>query len=150
MSEQNKTNVRRLLEEVWNKGQMQVADELIASNYKHHDSSTQEFGPGPDGEKKRATMYRNAFPDLRLSVEELIAEGETVVARWSCRGTHKGELNGIAPTNKQINVTGISVARFTNGKLSEGFVNFDALGLMQQLGAVPEIGKAKTAAASAR
>ena len=78
--------------------------------------------------------------------EDLIDEGETVVARWSCRGTHKGDLSGIAPTGKQVNMTGISIARSTNGKMSEGWVNWDALALMQQLGAVPELGKAKTAA----
>lgn len=150
MSEQNKTNVRRLFEEVWNKGQVPVVDELFAPTYTHHDSSTPDVGRGPDSEKKRLAMYRNAFPDIRFTVEDLIAEGETVVARWSCRGTHKGELNGIAPTNKQINITGVSIARFADGKISEGFVNWDALGLMQQLGAVPELGKSKAVAASSR
>ena len=80
-----------------------------------------------------------------MTVEELFAEGETVVARWSCRGTHKGELNGIAPTGKQISITGISIARFAAGKIVEGWVNWDALGLMQQLGVVAEAGKAKVA-----
>jgi steroid delta-isomerase-like uncharacterized protein len=148
MYESNKAVVRRLFEEVWNKGQLQVADELFTPNYAHHDSSTPDVGRGPESEKKRATLYRTAFPDLRLTVEDIIAEGETVVARWSCRGSHKGELNGIAPQGKQFNITGISIARFTNGKMSEGFVNWDALSLMQQLGVVPELGKAKTAAAA--
>ena len=150
MSEQNKTNVRRLFEEVWNRGHVPVADELFAPTYTHHDSSSPDQGRGPDSEKKRVALYRNAFPDIRFTVEDIIAEGETVVTRWSCRGTHKGDLNGIAPTGKQFNITGISIARFTNGKVSEGFVNWDALGLMQQLGAVPELGKSKAVAASAR
>lgn len=149
MSEQNKTNIRRLFEEVWNKGQLPVADELFAPTYTHHDSSTPDVGRGPESEKKRVTLYRNAFPDIRFTIEDMLAEGETVVARWSCRGTHKGELNGIAPTGKQFNITGISIARFTNGKMFEGYINWDALGLMQQLGVVPELGKAKAAAASA-
>src|SRR5882672_851754 len=148
MSEQNKNIVRRLFEEVWNKGQVSVADELFASNYTHHDSSTPDLGRGPESEKKRATLYRTAFPDLRLTVEDIIAEGETVVARWSCRGTHKGDLNGIAPTGKQFNVTGVSIARFTNGKMSEGFVNWDALSLMQQLGVVLDLAKSKADAAT--
>ena len=148
MSEGNKNTVRRLFEEVWNKGNLQVTDDLFTPNYSHHDSSTPDVGRGPDSEKKRATLYRTAFPDLRLTVEDIIAEGETVVARWSCRGTHKGELNGIAPTGKHVNITGISIARFTNGKMSEGFVNWDALSLMQQLGVVPELGKAKVVAAT--
>jgi predicted ester cyclase len=73
-----------------------------------------------------------------------------VVARWSCRGTHKGELNGIAATGKQFSITGVSIARFTNGKMFEGFVNWDSLELMQQLGVVPELGKPKVFAASSR
>jgi steroid delta-isomerase-like uncharacterized protein len=148
MSESNKNVVRRLFEEVWNKGNLQVTDELFTPNYAHHDASTPDAGRGPDSEKKRATLYRTAFPDMRLTIEDLIAEGETVMARWSCRGTHKGDLSGIAPTGKQFNITGVSIARFTNGKMSEGWVNWDALALMQQLGAVPELGKAKAASAA--
>ena len=147
MSEQNKTAVRRLFDELWNKGNLPVADELFAQNYSHHDSSTPEFGQGPGSEKKRATLYRTAFPDVRLTVEDIIAEGETVTARWSCKGTHRGDLNGIASTGKQFNISGISVVRFTSGKISESWVNWDALGLMQQLGVVPELAKTKAAAA---
>jgi steroid delta-isomerase-like uncharacterized protein len=148
MSEQNKTNFRRLFEEVWNQGHVPVADELFAPTYTHHDSSTPDVGRGPESEKKRVALYRNAFPDIRFTIEDIFAEGETVVARWSCHGTHKGDLNGIAPTGKQFNITGVSIARFTNGKMFEGFVNWDALGLMQQLGVVPELGKVKAVAAT--
>jgi steroid delta-isomerase-like uncharacterized protein len=145
MSDTNKNVFRRLFEEVWNKGNTQVADELFTSNYTHHDPSTPDVGRGPESEKKRATLYRSAFPDVRLTIDDIISEGETVTARWSCRGTHKGELNGIAPTGKQFTISGISIARFVNGKMMEGYVNWDALGLMQQLGVVPELGKAKAA-----
>ena len=146
MSDLNKNVVRRLFDEVWNKGHQQVADELLAPSYIHHDASTPDAGRGPEGEKKRATLYRSAFPDIRFTVEDLIAEGESVTARWSCHGTHKGELNGIAPTGRQFTISGISVVRFTNGKMIEGYVNWDALGMMQQLGVVAEVGKAKAAA----
>jgi steroid delta-isomerase-like uncharacterized protein len=146
MSEQNKTAVRRLFDELWNKGNLPVADELIAPSYIHHDASTPDVGRGPESEKKRVTLYRNAFPDLRLTIEDTIAEGETVVARWTCRGAHRGDLNGIAPTGKQFAITGVSVMRFAGGKMVEGYVNWDALGLMQQLGAVPEMAKVKAAA----
>jgi steroid delta-isomerase-like uncharacterized protein len=148
MSEANKNVVRRLFEEVWNKGSLPVADELLAPTYTHHDSSTPDVGRGPGSEKKRVTLYRTAFPDLRLTIEDIIAEGETVTARWSCRGTHRGDLNGIAPTGKQVTISGVSMARFTNGKMVEGWVNWDALGLMQQLGVAPAVGKAKVAAAA--
>jgi len=143
MSEQNKTIVRRLFEEVWNKGNQVVVDELFAPTYSHHDPSSPDLGQGPQSEKRRVTLYRTAFPDLHFKVEDVIAEGETVVARYSARGTHKGDLNGIAPTGKQINVTGMSVTRFANGKITEGWVNWDALSLMQQLGVVPELAKSK-------
>lgn len=148
MSEQNKTIVRRLFDELWNKGNLPVADELIAPTYAHHDASTPDFGRGPESEKKRATLYRTAFSDLRLKVEDMIAEGETVVARWSCRGSHKGDLNGIEATGKQFVISGVSVVRFTGAKMVEGWINWDALGLMQQLNVVPELGKAKAVAAT--
>ena len=147
MSETNKTVIRRLFEEVWNKGNLPVTDELFAPNYVHHDSSTPDVGRGPESEKKRATLYRTAFPDLRLTIEDIIAEGETVMARWSCRGTHKGDLSGIAPTGKQFNISGVTIARLANGKLAEGWVNWDAQGLMQQLGVAPELVKTKAVAA---
>ena len=151
MSEGNKNAVRRLFEEVWNKGNLPVADELFSSTYVHHDASTPDVGRGPESEKKRATLYRTAFQDFRLTIEDILAEGETVVARWSCRGTHKGDLNGIAPTGKQFAISGTSIARFASGKMVEGWINWDALGLMQQLGVVPELAKAKAmAAVSAR
>src|SRR5260370_3206226 len=114
MSEQTKTNVSRLFEEVWNKGHVQIAEELIAPTYTHHDSSSPDLGRGPESEKKRVTLYRNAFPDIRFTVEDLLAAGETVVAPWSCRTPHKGALNGIAPTNKQFNLTYVNTARVPN------------------------------------
>ena len=150
MSEANKNVVRRLFEEVWNKGNLQVTDELFASTYVHHDPSSPDLGRGPESEKKRATLYRTAFPDLRLTIEDILAEGETVMARWSCRGTHKGDLSGIAPTGKPFTISGVSIARFAGGKMVEGYVNWDALGLMQQLGVVPEFAAKAQAAAAPR
>ena len=147
MSEGNKFVFRRSFEELRNKGNLSLADELFDPNYAHHDPSTPDVGRGPEGEKKRVALYRTAFPDLRLTIEDVIAEGQTVMARWSCRGTHKGDLSGIAPTGKQITILGVSIARFTNGKMVEGWVNWDALGLMQQLGVVPELARTKAAAA---
>jgi steroid delta-isomerase-like uncharacterized protein len=147
MSENNKAIVGRLIEEVWNKGNLSLVDELFTTNYEHHDASSPDFGRGPESEKKRATLYRTAFPDLRVTIEDIIAEGETVMARWSCRGTHKGDLGGIAPTGKQVTISGVSIARFSGGKIAEGWINWDALGMMQQLGVVPELAKAKAAAA---
>ena len=150
MSEHNKAIVRRLFAELWNNGNLSVADEVFAPHYAHYDPSTPDFGRGPGSEKKRAALYRTAFPDLHLTIEDVIAEGETVMTRWSCRGTHKGDLNGIAPTGKHVTISGVTVARVSNGKIVEGYVNWDALGLMQQLGVVPQLAnRAKAIAATA-
>jgi steroid delta-isomerase-like uncharacterized protein len=146
MSEHNKAIVRRLFAELWNTGNLSVADEIFTPNYSHHDPSSPDFGRGPDSEKRRASLYRNAFPDIHLTIEDVIAEGETVMTRWSCRGTHKGELNGIAPTGKQFTISGVTVARVSNGKIAEGYVNWDALGMMQQLGVVPQLDRVMVAA----
>jgi steroid delta-isomerase-like uncharacterized protein len=148
MSEHNKAIVRRLFAELWNTGNLSMADQIFAPTYEHHDSSTPDFGRGPDSEKKRASLYRNAFPDMHLTIEDVIAEGETVMTRWSCQGTHKGDLNGIAPTGKRITINGVTIARVSAGKIVEGFVNWDALGLMQQLGVVPAPAQVKVLAAA--
>jgi steroid delta-isomerase-like uncharacterized protein len=146
MSEENKAIVRRLMEEVWTKGDLSSADQSFSANYTHHDTSTPDFGPGPEGEKKRATLYRSAFPDLQFMVEDVIAEGDTVSVRWSSQGTHRGPLSGIAPSGKKVSVSGMTLLRFAGGKIVEGWVNWDALGLLQQLDVVPSLFKAKGAA----
>jgi len=143
MSEENKTVARRWIEELWNKGNLSVADEVLAPTYVHIDPSTPDLGGGPEGEKKRVTLYRTAFPDLHLNIDDLIAESDKVVIRWTCRGTHRGELSGIAPTGKPITLTGVSLCRLANGKAVEGRVNWDALGMFQQLGIAPAFAKAK-------
>ena len=145
MSEENKAIIHRLMEEVWTNGDLSLV-ELISVNYKHHDTSTPDFGPGPEGERKRATLYRSAFPDLQFIVEDVIAEGETVSVRWTSQGTHRGPLSGIAPSGKKVSVSGITLARFAGGKMVESWVNWDALSLLQQLDVVPVLFKAKGAA----
>lgn len=145
MSDQNKGVIRRLFTELWNDGDLSVADQLFTPNYTHHDPATPDFGRGPESEKKRAALYRTAFPDLRLTIENIIAEGDTVMTRWSCHATHKGDLSGIAPTGKRVDLTGFTAARLSGGKLAEGWVNWDALGLMQQLGVVSTPVRAKAA-----
>jgi steroid delta-isomerase-like uncharacterized protein len=136
--EQNKANVRRVFEEGWNQGNTAVFDELFAADYLGHDPS----GPihGPEGFKQYYATYRAAFPDTRLTIEDLIAEGDKVVARWTGTGTHQGALMGIPPSGKQVTITGISIIHIANGKAVEDWVNFDALGMLQQIGALPTPG----------
>jgi len=91
--------------------------------------------------KQFVSMYLTAYPDTHFTIEDQIAEGDTVVTRWTARGTHKGPLMGIPPTGKQVTVTGISIGRVVNGKTVEGWSNYDTLGMMQQLGVVPAPGQ---------
>jgi steroid delta-isomerase-like uncharacterized protein len=137
MSETNKTIARRYVEELWNRKNVALADELIAPNCVLQDPATPNLGTGPAGVKQLYNTYVTAFPDTQFKIEDLIAEGDKVVLRWSVRGTHKGKLEDIAPTNKTVTVTGIDIMRISNNKIQELVANWDALGLMQQLGAIP-------------
>ena len=141
MSADNKALVRRSIEEAINKGNLAVIDEITASNYVYHEPTAGEV-KGPDGLKKLIAMYRDAFPDVRMTIDDQIAEGDRVVTRWTVRGTHRGELMGIAASGKQIVVTGIVITRFANGKAVEEWENYDALGMMRQIGAIAATGKA--------
>ena len=132
-----KAIARREIEEVYGAGNFAVADELVANEFVGHDPALPEPLRGPAGIKEAAAGYRNAFPDLRITIEAQVSEGDLVVTRWTARGTHQGELFGIAPTGKQATVTGISLDRISNGKILEDWTNWDTLGLLQQLGAVP-------------
>jgi steroid delta-isomerase-like uncharacterized protein len=130
---------RRLLEEAFTQGRLEIVDEIVAAGYVAHDPASPEPVKGPDGLKAFITVYREAFPDLRATVEEQIAEGDKVLTRWSARGTHEGELLGIPPTGKQSTVTGMTLDRFEGGKIAESWDNWDTLGMLQQLGVVPEM-----------
>jgi steroid delta-isomerase-like uncharacterized protein len=139
MSEANKALVRRFANELMNRGNLQVADEICAPNAVNH-SAPPGSPAGPAGVKQMVTMYRSAFPDMRVTIEDLVAEGDKVAARWSVTGTHRGELMGIPATGKRVTVTGMEINRFAGGKLVEHWESFDQLGLMQQLGVVPTPG----------
>ncbi len=138
-TEENKALSRRLIEEVWNQGNLAVIDELTAPNYVDHDPTRPIHGP--EGMKQFVSMYLTAYPDTHFTIEDQIAEGDRVVTRWTARGTHKGPLMGIPPTGKQVTVAGISIDRVVNGKLVEDWSSYDALGMMQQLGVVPAPGQ---------
>jgi len=137
MADDGKTIQRRMIEEVYNKGRLDLIDDLIAPEYLGHDPALPRDIVGPPGEKELVAGYRAAFPDLRITIDEQIAENDRVVARWTARGTHTGDLWGIAGTGKDITVTGTSVDRISGGRIIESWSNWDTLGLMQQLGVVP-------------
>jgi len=140
-AEENKALVRRIWEEVWNKGNLSAIDELFAPTYVAHDPANPGV-QGRDGVRQLVTMYRSAFPDLQFTVEDQIAEGDMVATRYTARGTHKGELQGIPATGKQAAVPGIMISRIVGGQDREEWVNYDALGLMQQLGVIPQMAQA--------
>ena len=148
MSEENKAIARRALEEIFSaEGNLDVADEIIAPNYVGHDPvSPEEDVRGPEGVKEFASMYRNAFPDVQLSVEQQLAEGDMVASRWVAIGTHLGELMGIAPTGNRVTVAGTSIERIVDGRIEETWDNYDALGMMQQIGAIPSPEEAQASA----
>jgi steroid delta-isomerase-like uncharacterized protein len=138
LTETNKTLSRRFLEEVWNKGNLAVLNEIIAKDHINSGPGTLPGLPtGPEGSKQLVTVYRNAFPDVHFTIDEQIAEGDKVVTRWTAHGTHQGELVGIPATGKSSTVTGINVDRVVNGKIAESWGIFDQFGMMQQLGVIP-------------
>ena len=136
-TEDNKALTRRAFDAL---NQQNWSDfyELVGPDIVFHVASTTD--QGREAYKQFISMYYTAFPDLHFIVEDLIAEGDTVVARYTGHGTHQGDLMGIAPTGKQVAVTNILITRFANDKAIEQWLNFDALGMLQQLGVIPAMG----------
>jgi steroid delta-isomerase-like uncharacterized protein len=146
MSEENKALAHRVFEEVFNGGNLQAMDELYAPNYVHHDPSLPpEMQQDLDAYKQVIAMFHGAFDSVSVTVEDEIAEGDKVANRWAFRGTHTGELMGITPTGNRVEFSAISIHRIADGRFAEGWVNFDALGMMQQLGVIPASGQAEEA-----
>ena len=139
-AQENRIVVRREFEEIFSQGgNLDAAEEIYAPNYVGHEPT---FGDvhGVEGAKQFAATYRQAFPDIQTTMEDQVAEGDKVVSRFTARGTHQGESEEFGPpTGNRIEVTGITIEQFSEeGKIVEDWTNFDALGLMQQLGLVPE------------
>lgn len=134
MSEENKALAHR-----WNQifeGDFGIADDIIADDCVYHDGPP-DLLPGPDGVKEWAIMFRSGFIDLRITEEEFIAEGDKVVGRFVAQGTHQGDFMGVRATGNPVTISGINIMRVANSKIVEHWVNLDALGLMQQIGAIP-------------
>jgi steroid delta-isomerase-like uncharacterized protein len=137
MSDQNKAISRRALE-VFSSGNLDELDELVSEDAVDHDTQNPNAAiHGPEGAKRTAAMYRAAFSDLQITIEDQIAEGDKVVTRWTAVGTHDGDLPGLPASGRSSTVTGIGIDRIEGGKIVEAWGNWDTLGMMQQLGAVP-------------
>ena len=136
-ADENKSIVRRFWG-VWEEGNIDLIDELLAPDYVNHTPATPDQPAGPEGVKGVVEMFRSAIPDLRVVVEDMIAEGEKVAVRYTLEGTHEGELFGVAPTGQRLSIKSISVERVSDGKIREHWRVTDSLDMMQQLGVIPE------------
>lgn len=142
MSATNKDIVlHRWYQELWDKWNIAVADDLFTGDYRLHLPGS----PVPmdrDSTKQVVQMFSAAFPDLRHTVDEMIAEGNVVAARWTVRGTHQGDFQGIASTGKTVTLSGVTVHHLADGRISETWLTFDTMELLQQLDAVPGLAQA--------
>jgi steroid delta-isomerase-like uncharacterized protein len=132
---ENKELARRFFQEIWNEGREEAIDHFIAESAAGNDP---DFGAGREAFRAQWRQWRAAFPDLHFAIEDIVAEGDKVVTRWTLTGTHQGEFMGIPATGRSISVTGMSLDRIENGMVAEGFDGWDALGLRRQLGVLPD------------
>jgi steroid delta-isomerase-like uncharacterized protein len=132
--EQNKTLARRWFDDLFSRGDLDAANEILSAEFVDHLPRGDERGI--EELKQYILMYRAAFPDIRDTVEEIVAEGDKVVVRWTSRATHQGEFMGVAPTGRHVTFTGMRLFRIAENKIAESWVNLDQLGLQEQLGIV--------------
>lgn len=133
--DENKEIVRRL-EAIWD-GDLEIVDELVAADFLNHNPLVPDAPPGPAGFKQNVSALRTAFPDIEFATEDVVAEGNKVVFRAVGHGTHEGELMGVEPTGREIELTGIVIFRIDEGQVVERWAQFDTIGMLRQLGAFP-------------
>jgi predicted ester cyclase len=138
VEQRHEAAVRRYFSEVWSQGRLEVLDVLLAPDYVNHTPSTPDPPPGPAGLKPIVAAFRAAFPDLRFTVEDVLADGDRVAVRVRMEGTHTGPLFGIAPTGRRVRVEQMNIERFRGERIVEHWRVTDELSLMKQLGVVPE------------
>jgi len=135
-AEENKALVRRFVEELWHAKNYRIVDELCVPEFVAHDLPA-GIAANREGFKKVAAVMHNAFPDIRFTTEDVIAEKDKVVIRWDSTGTHKGEFMGIPATNKRVSRNGVTIYRTVGGKIVEWWNKSDLLAMLMQLGAIP-------------
>jgi len=141
--EQNKALFRRFVEEVFNKGNVSTLDELLAPNFVEREVLPPGTPPGREGVKQLTMMFRSAFPDFKVVIDDMIAEGDKIVARTTWNGTQKGEFMGNPPSGKHVSFDVIDIIRISEGKFVEHWGLMDSSAMMQQLGAVPAMQAAR-------
>lgn len=135
MLEENKAIVQRLFEECWSQGKLDTISQIVSNDCRFHDAAFPSLGSGPDSLKKHIQMCRSAFPDLRFTVNDVIAERDEVVVHWTSQGMHRGPFLGLQPSERRASVTGTSIARVKNGKIVEQWSDWNLMTLLEQLGA---------------
>jgi steroid delta-isomerase-like uncharacterized protein len=135
--EENKAQYRRTFEEMFNQGDLAIVDDLVAPDFLNHEVPPGMNNRGPESTRQVVRMLRTAFPDLHFTIEELVAEGDTVAGRVTMRGTHLGPFQGIPPTGRSFQQAHMHFVRFRDGKAIEHRAVRDDLGMMQQLGVIP-------------
>ncbi len=139
-AEENKASVRRFIERM-NQGDASAVDDFVADDVRYHNAPP-GMASGIEGYRQLIGGYLMAFPDLKMTIDDLISEGDKIVMRMTGRGTHKGEFMGIAPTGKTVEAGAITMMQFRDGRLTDEWEQVDALGMMQQLGVIPAPGAA--------
>lgn len=129
--------MRRVSQAVWNDGELDLIDELFAPDYVRHGGPPGTV-TGPEGERRHREGFRMAFPDLIIEADDIVAEGDRVAIRYTWRGTYQGTWPGLPVGGKPVTMSGIAIHRLCGGKLTDLWVVGDELGLMRQLGALPE------------
>jgi steroid delta-isomerase-like uncharacterized protein len=147
MSAENKAIIRRLYGEVWNARRLDLVNEIISPSHALHGTNTEGAAIGPEAYKSTVTRFLTGLPDLRFSIDDMVAEDEKLVVSWNISGTHKGDFMGVPATNKKVSIDGITINHVVNGKIMDSYVSWDALGTLQQLGVAPPFGRVKDAAA---
>jgi steroid delta-isomerase-like uncharacterized protein len=138
MTQQDKALAERFHMDIFEAGRLDVADEILAPDFTIHSPGLPpELARGPEGTKQFAQAIRSGLPDLRITHDDVVAAGNKVVIRWTATGTHGGEMMGVPATGKQVTITGFDLFRIAGGKLAELWQNWDQLGFLQQVGAVP-------------
>jgi steroid delta-isomerase-like uncharacterized protein len=143
MSERNKELIRRMFDELANKGNLEVVDEVFDTNLVAHEPGGMTVN-GPRGYRQIVESYRSAMPDMSLTVESAISEDDMVAARWSAQGNNTGSYQGIPASGKKLKMSGIIMARIAHDRIVEVWEEFDAAGMLQQMGVI------KTPAAARR
>jgi predicted ester cyclase len=136
---ENRALVQRFYDEGWNANNVAVYDELVTEDFFDH-QSVPGMGPAREGFKQLNVIFRTAFPDVWVTVDGIVTEGDMISCRWTSTGTHQGVLFGIPPTGHKVKVTATVVYRVQGGRLAEGWINRDDLGMMRQLGVIPTPG----------